>query len=109
MPDALPVIVADPVDVFIARWEKSGGAEQANFQSFIGELCDLLRLPRPHVAEGGSGSYRFEMQVWQAHDDGEGKRLGRIDLYHSGHFIMEAKQGHRAERQSQLFSTETEA
>jgi len=43
----------DPADVdnFIARWQKSGGSELANFQMFADELCDLLGLPRPDPSQ----------------------------------------------------------
>ena len=37
----------DRVDIFIARWAGSGGAERANFQSFACELCDLIGVDRP--------------------------------------------------------------
>lgn len=99
----------DPIDAFIERWGTAGGAEQANFQPFMVELCAALDLPAPEPAAGGSGTYRFEMQVWQPSDDGATKRLGRIDLYHRAHFIMEAKQGHQAPRQARLFEAKTEA
>jgi hypothetical protein len=36
---------ADPA-AFIARWQKSGAAERANYQLFLSELCDLLGVPR---------------------------------------------------------------
>ena len=32
---------------FIDRWKRSGGAELANSQSFLKELCDLLGVPHP--------------------------------------------------------------
>ena len=31
---------------FISKWEKSGGAEMANFQTFANELCELLGMPK---------------------------------------------------------------
>ncbi|MCD0461417.1 DNA methyltransferase [Roseiconus lacunae] len=34
---------------FIDRWKDSGGAELANSQSFLKELCDLLGVPQPEV------------------------------------------------------------
>ena len=30
------------VEEFIARWAQSGGGERANFQPFIGEVCQLV-------------------------------------------------------------------
>ena len=44
-------IAAATIDAFIARWEKSGGSELANFQTFACELCDLLGLPRPYPSQ----------------------------------------------------------
>ena len=43
----------DPADVdaFIGRWEKSGGAEMANFQPFANELCALLNVPQPEPSQ----------------------------------------------------------
>ena len=35
------------VSAFIERWSKSGGAERANYQLFLAELCDVLGVPRP--------------------------------------------------------------
>lgn len=34
-------------DEFVQRWEKSGGAELANSQSFLKELCELLGVAQP--------------------------------------------------------------
>jgi hypothetical protein len=34
-------------DEFVERWKKSGGAEMANSQLFLTELCDLLDIPHP--------------------------------------------------------------
>jgi hypothetical protein len=33
------------VDSFIARWGTSSGAERANYQLFLAELCDVLGWP----------------------------------------------------------------
>jgi hypothetical protein len=35
---------------FINRWRKSGGAERANYQMFVTELCALLGVEPPHPA-----------------------------------------------------------
>lgn len=35
------------VDEFIQRWQQSGGAEMANSQLFLNELCQLLNVPQP--------------------------------------------------------------
>lgn len=40
----------DQVSAFIARWKSSAAAEQANYQLFLSELCDLLGVLRPRHA-----------------------------------------------------------
>ena len=36
------------IDEFIARWTaREGGAERANYQMFLSELCDVLGVSRP--------------------------------------------------------------
>jgi hypothetical protein len=37
----------DAIQTFIERWSKSGGAERANYVSFLNELSDLLDVPPP--------------------------------------------------------------
>jgi len=82
----------DPVESFIARWQSAGGSERANYQLFIGELCDLLGLPRPEPAqaEAGENAYCFERRVTFRHGDG-GESAGFIDCYRRGAFVLEAK------------------
>ena len=48
------------VRAFVARWQGiKGGAERANYQIFIGELCEALDLPKPGIASGGElGDYQ---------------------------------------------------
>ena len=86
-------IAAADIGAFIARWEKSGGAELANFQTFANELCDLLDLPRPDPSQERNelNDHVFERRVDFKHDDGSATP-GRIDLYKRGCFVMEAKQ-----------------
>ena len=81
------------VDDFIGRWEKSGGAESANFQTFANELCYLLGVPKPDPAQERveSNDYVFERRVDYKFDDGTTARR-RIDLYKRDRFVMEAKQ-----------------
>ena len=81
------------IEAFISRWEKSGGAEMANFQTFANELCDLLGVPRPDPAqeEVERNDYVFERRVDYKFDDGTTARR-RIDLYKRDCFVMEAKQ-----------------
>ena len=76
-------------DVFIERWrDLVGGAERADYQMFLGELCDVLGLPRPNPASADIHPwYRFEHAVMGDH--GQPKR---IDLYKQDAFILEAKQ-----------------
>ncbi|WP_172926415.1 hypothetical protein [Pseudomonas sp. MS19] len=38
------------LDTFLARWQKAGGTERANYQLFLTELCSLLGLPLPEPA-----------------------------------------------------------
>ncbi|KMW60726.1 hypothetical protein AIOL_000890 [Candidatus Rhodobacter oscarellae] len=82
----------DP-QVFIDRWQSSGGNEMANFQSFAAELVQLLDVEPVKVADadGQNNDYRFERPVSLSHT-GRARR-GRIDLYRRGCFVLEAKQG----------------
>ena len=84
------------VDAFIDRWRESGGSELANFQTFAGELCRLLRLPEPEPSRPRTeyNDYVFERRIDFRHDDGN-TTPGRIDLYKRGCFVMEAKQSAR--------------
>ena len=86
-------IDAAEIDAFIARWERSGGSESANFQMFAGELCELLGVAKPDPSEERNeyNDYTFERRVDFKHDDGS-KSLKRIDLYKRNCFVMEAKQ-----------------
>ncbi|MGC1273785.1 MAG: DNA methyltransferase [Planctomycetaceae bacterium] len=88
---ASPTVAPQP---FIERWRASGAAEQANSQSFLGELCDLLEVPRPEPTrqDDAANVYVFEKVVEIQNGDGTSK-LGRIDLYRQGAFVLESKQG----------------
>lgn len=81
------------IEEFIDRWKRSGGSERANFQTFANELCDALGVPRPTPAieTANANSYCFEHPVTFIHTGTQSR--GFIDLYHAGHFVMEAKQG----------------
>ena len=35
------------VEDFITRWATSGAAERANYQLFVSDLCDLIKVERP--------------------------------------------------------------
>lgn len=83
------------IDDLISKWQgTAGGAETSNFQSFVTDICELLDLDRPGVAEKGKlGSYEYEATV----PGGSFRTLkgtGSIDLYKRGHFVMEAKQSY---------------
>ena len=68
---------ADGVDEFIDRWSKSAGAERANYQLFLAELCDLIGVPRPDPSEAdeAENTYVFDKAVTFRTPDG--KRLFR--------------------------------
>lgn len=85
--------MTDPVEEFIERWRPSSGSEMANFQSFANDLTELIGVEKPKVSDvdGDYLDYRFERPVTFTHT-GRNSR-GRIDLYKSGCFILEAKQG----------------
>ena len=87
---------------FITRWKKSGGAEIANSQSFLKELCDLIGVPHPEPskADEDANTYTFEKAVKIGNGDGT-ESDGRIDLYRRGSFVLESKQGtERREREA---------
>ncbi|MND44885.1 hypothetical protein D3C80_357340 [compost metagenome] len=99
-----------PMDInaFIERWSQArGGAERANYQMFLTELCEALELPRPDPASDDtrSNDYVFERGVKRRESEGLAATL-RIDLYKRGSFILEAKQSRAAQRDDRprLFS-----
>jgi len=79
---------------FIERWAQSGGAERANYQLFLAELCEVLDVPRPEptVEDDSQNAYVFERGVQFDNLDGT-YSTGRIDLYKRGCFVLESKQG----------------
>ncbi len=89
-------------DSFIARWQRSGGAERANYTQFLAELCDLLGVHRPAPATGSQGDYRFERTVVRHEADGTTSNR-RIDLYKRDCFVLEAKQASDVPEQTSLF------
>ena len=84
---------AAAVDAFIARWAASAGAERANYQIFLAELCDLLGVPRPDpsVADEAANRYVFDKAVTFPLPDGK-TTTKYIDLYRKGAFVCETKQ-----------------
>ncbi len=83
------------VEALIARWGSiPGGAERANFASFIIDLVEVLGVKRPEPAEAGKlGSYQFEAPIPNASFRNPLKK-GSADLYKRGCFVMEAKQSY---------------
>jgi hypothetical protein len=86
------------IEAFITRWEKAGGAERANYQLFLTELCDLLDLERPNPAapDNQKNSYTFERSLSRKDKDGNASTV-YMDLYKSGSFVLETKQGVQAD------------
>ena len=85
---------SDQVDAFIVRWTGcTGGAERANYQMFLSELCDAIGVPRPDPAgaERERNDYVFERAVRPRSTDAVAAPK-RIDLYKKNAFILEAKQ-----------------
>ena len=87
MPDA----AVDTLESFLSRWETSGGAERANYQLFLSELCDVLDVARPDPTRPDDleNAYVFERAVKFANPNGSTSD-GRIDLYKRGSFVLEA-------------------
>jgi hypothetical protein len=83
-------------DDFIDRWSESGASERSNYQLFLSELCGLLGVenPDPAGADTRKNQYVFERRV--DYRSGQEGQRGFIDLYKSGHFVLEAKQGSNA-------------
>ena len=82
----------ESIERFISRWQAAGGSERANYQLFIGELTELLGLPRPDPARDDTrdNAYVFERRVRFRHGDGS-ESHGFIDCYRRGAFVLEAK------------------
>jgi hypothetical protein len=80
------------LDDLLTKWlGKEGGAERANYQMFLTELCHALDLAAPDPKGSGLGDYQFEAPVKSEAVLGT-KGTGRIDLYKRDCFILEAKQ-----------------
>jgi len=85
---------SSPVETFIARWTaREGGAERANYQMFLTELCTILEVPHPDPSGGDHkyNDYAFERAVRPRDSDATTAPM-RIDLYKKNAFILEAKQ-----------------
>lgn len=90
------------IDRFIERWSGSGGAERANYVSFLTDLCRVLDVPEPEPTrpDASDNAYVFEKGVADPHDDSKAT-VRRIDLYKRGCFVLEAKQGVEQEAQKE--------
>ena len=81
---------------FIDRWKRSGGAEIANSQSFLKELCELIGTPQPEPTisddDDEQNTYVFEKTIQFNNGDGTFSP-GRVDLYRKDCFVLESKQG----------------
>lgn len=91
------------MEAFITRWKGKQGAERANYQLFLSELCDALKLPHPDPAsdETQHNAYVFERAVTFHKPDGA-TSIGRIDLYKRNCFVLEAKQYLEQKEQTNL-------
>lgn len=88
------------VEELIAKWERSGGSENANAQPFIIDLCDVLGVDRPAPSEENDArnTYVFERTVQHVERDVVSTR--RIDCYKRDHFILESKQSSASSRRA---------
>jgi hypothetical protein len=77
----------------VDRWTKSGGAERANYQLFLAELCDCLGVERP-VEDDAQNAYVFERGVRFDTRDGT-HSTKQMDLDKRGSFVCKTKHGHQ--------------
>lgn len=83
-----------PLDAFIARWSASAAAERANKDLFLTELCDVLGVQRPQPSTGDPERDRYVFEKGALIlKEGLRSTTGHVDLYKSGCFVLEAKQG----------------
>ncbi len=71
------------------RWSGAKARERANYQLYIGDLCEALGVERPRPA--GSG-YEFEFPVRVIERSGV-ESSNFVDLFKRDHFVLEAKDG----------------
>jgi len=85
---------------FLNHWREAAGAERANKDSFLLDLCDALGVerPRPTTNDPERDLYVFERSVARSREDGTS--IGRIDLFKAGCFVLEAKQADDAKRKT---------
>ena len=101
---------APDIASFIAHWEKSGGAERANYALFITQLCQIIGVPQPDATkpDDTENAYVFERNVTFHHPDGT-TSTGRIDLYKRGCYVLEAKQGVEKREAAEALAEATKA
>ncbi|WP_018404443.1 class I SAM-dependent DNA methyltransferase [Marinobacter gelidimuriae] len=87
------VAPAEEVESFINKWKDNSGSERSNFQTFIGDLCTLLKLPDPDPGKGDTSknAYVFERFIPSQRVDGSTESR-YIDLYRRDCFVLEGKQ-----------------
>jgi hypothetical protein len=70
---------------FIEKWRQSASSERSNKDSFLRDLCDVLRVPHPEPATGDRDRdrYVFERDAILVHG-GDRHTVGKIDLYKHG-------------------------
>lgn len=80
------------IDQLLSKWRSAGGAERANKDLFLSDLCDVLGVERPHptTEDDERDTYVFEKSVARSREDRTS--IGKIDLYRAGCFVLEAKQ-----------------
>jgi len=90
----MPEPSAAEIDLFVEKWAESGGHERGAGQPFLMEFCELLGLDRPNPpkADNALNDYTFERRVDRLKPDGS-STPNWVDLYKSGHFVLETKQG----------------
>ena len=44
-------MTSSSLDAFLRKWRTAGGAERANAQPFLCDLCELLGVPGPYPAD----------------------------------------------------------
>ena len=95
---------------FVERWSASGGAELANSQSFLKELCELLDVPQPEPTQPDVAENRYVFEKAVTFNNGDGTTSsGRVDLYRENCFVLESKQGseRKAAEQAEALATKT--
>ncbi|MBD2428813.1 type IIL restriction-modification enzyme MmeI [Phormidium sp. FACHB-1136] len=80
------------IDAFLAKWLDSEGNEQANYQSFLGDLCKALGVePPPPKGKVPGDPYCFEKAIKAYSEKGPSSK--KADFYKEGFFLIETKRG----------------